>query len=184
MSTTPRTPKRPNILIILTDEERYPVPEETPELKRFRETELIGRRWLQESGTTFHNHYTAATACTPSRACLFTGQYNTIHGVSETFGFAKVGSSFSTHTRSSIASPLSEPFFLLFSFLFLTCRRQKTPAFGGWSQARCPRWGTSFARQDTRLSTRYDDEQKREPSSTRKDEKETPIFRDKQLLMN
>lgn len=89
-SPRPRRPSRPNFLIILTDEERYPVPEETAELRHFRDTELIGRRWLQQSGTTFHNHYTSATACTPSRACLFTGQYSTIHGVSETFGFAKV----------------------------------------------------------------------------------------------
>jgi len=84
-----KVPKRPNILFILTDEERYPVPEEDEKLKAFREQHLPARRRLQETGITFHNHHVSSCACTPSRACLFTGQYPSVHGVKETYGFAK-----------------------------------------------------------------------------------------------
>jgi len=83
------TPKRPNILLILTDEERYQVPEETPELMKFRETYLPTRKELADKGLTFHQHYTAATACSPSRASLFTGHYPSLTDLSETYGFAK-----------------------------------------------------------------------------------------------
>ena len=40
-------------------------------------------------GLEFHRHYAGSTACTPSRATLFTGQYPSLHGVSQTDGTAK-----------------------------------------------------------------------------------------------
>jgi arylsulfatase A-like enzyme len=36
-----------------------------------------------------HRHYAGSTACVPSRATLFTGQYPSLHGVSKTDGIAK-----------------------------------------------------------------------------------------------
>src|SRR5271170_5047822 len=49
----------PNILVIMTDEERYPPP------------------------------YAGSTACLPSRTTLFTGQYPSLHGGTNTDGMAK-----------------------------------------------------------------------------------------------
>jgi arylsulfatase A-like enzyme len=42
-----------------------------------------------ENGIEFHRHYTASTACVPSRTCLFTGQFTSVHGVHQTTGAAK-----------------------------------------------------------------------------------------------
>lgn len=82
-------PARPNILVIMTDEERYPPVYETPEIRRYRATQLPGQQALRARATEFHRHYAASTACVPSRACLFTGHYPTLHGVRATDGAAK-----------------------------------------------------------------------------------------------
>ncbi len=80
---------RPNVLVIMTDEERYPPPYETAAVEKFRHDELPARRSLIESGLQFHRHYAGSTACLPSRATLFTGQYPSLHGASQTDGAAK-----------------------------------------------------------------------------------------------
>jgi len=82
-------PARPNILVIMTDEERYPPAYETEEIREFRRTQLPGQQELRARGTEFHRHYAASTACSPSRACIFTGHYPTLHGVRATDGAAK-----------------------------------------------------------------------------------------------
>ncbi len=41
------------------------------------------------NGVEFKNHYTGATACAPARATIFTGQYPSLHGVTQTTGVAK-----------------------------------------------------------------------------------------------
>jgi arylsulfatase A-like enzyme len=79
----------PNILLIMTDEERYPPPYEPDAVKTFRKTQLTARESIRSSGIEFHRHYAGSTACTPSRATLFTGQYPSLHGVSSTDGAAK-----------------------------------------------------------------------------------------------
>lgn len=79
----------PNILLIMTDEERYPPPYEDAAVKEFRRTQLTARERLRSSGLELHRHYAGSTACTPSRATLFTGQYPSLHGVSQTDGTAK-----------------------------------------------------------------------------------------------
>lgn len=83
------TAKRPNILLIMTDEERYPPVYETDEIRRFRDTQLPGQQALRARSVEFHRHYVASTACVPSRTCLFTGHYPTLHGVRATDGAAK-----------------------------------------------------------------------------------------------
>ena len=80
---------RPNILLIMTDEERYPPPYEPESVRAFRRDQLPARESLREAGTEFHRHYAGSTACTPSRATLFTGQYPSLHGVTATGGVAK-----------------------------------------------------------------------------------------------
>jgi len=79
----------PNILLIMTDEERYPPPYETDGVRRFRREWLSARESLREGGLEFHRHYAGSTACLPSRTTLFTGQYPSLHGGSNTDGMAK-----------------------------------------------------------------------------------------------
>jgi arylsulfatase A-like enzyme len=80
---------RPNILLIMTDEERYPPPYEDDSVRSFRSSQLLAREALRSRGVEFHRHYAGSTACTPSRATLFTGQYPSLHGVRSTDGVAK-----------------------------------------------------------------------------------------------
>jgi arylsulfatase A-like enzyme len=80
---------RPNILFIMTDEERYPPPYESDAVRSFRSSQLSARESIRSRGVEFHRHYAGSTACTPSRATLFTGQYPSLHGVTGTAGIAK-----------------------------------------------------------------------------------------------
>ncbi len=78
---TGRKPKkRQNIVLIITDQQRqaqhWPpgwIEENMPTMAR-----------LQKNGVTFTNCYTAATACSPSRASFMTGVYPSLNGVSDT----------------------------------------------------------------------------------------------------
>jgi arylsulfatase A-like enzyme len=80
----------PNILLIMTDEERYPPPYESDSVAAFRRSQMSARERIRGSGgLEFHRHYAGSTACVPSRATLFTGQYPSLHGVSQTDGIAK-----------------------------------------------------------------------------------------------
>jgi choline-sulfatase len=84
-----RLRRRPNILVIMTDEERYPPPYESEALREWRETELPGRALIRRHGLEFNRHYIASAACVPSRASFFTGHYPSLHGTSQTDGAAK-----------------------------------------------------------------------------------------------
>ena len=79
----------PNILVIMTDEERYPPPYEGESLERFRREQLGARQSIRDGGLGFHRHYAGSTACLPSRTTLFTGQYPSLHGGTNTDGVAK-----------------------------------------------------------------------------------------------
>ncbi len=83
---------QPNILLIMTDEERYPPLYESDTVRSFRRDQLPARESIRASGVEFHRHYAGSTACTPSRATLFTGHYPSLHGVSSTDGVAKQNS--------------------------------------------------------------------------------------------
>ncbi|HZI43758.1 MAG TPA: sulfatase-like hydrolase/transferase [Ilumatobacter sp.] len=80
---------RPDVVVILTDQERAAPPYETDALREWRERSLPGRRWFAEHGVTFRRHYTGSLACAPSRPTLFTGQYPDVHGVTQTDGLGK-----------------------------------------------------------------------------------------------
>src|SRR5205085_4626467 len=60
--------KRPNILVFMVDEERYPVSYETEETKKWRKRTFKAFDWFREHGIEFHNHYASSAACVPSRA--------------------------------------------------------------------------------------------------------------------
>lgn len=63
--------KRPNIVVILTDQERYPThwPEGWAK-EHLKATEL-----LKKNGLFFTHAYTAACECTPSRAVIYSGEH-------------------------------------------------------------------------------------------------------------
>ncbi len=61
--------KRPNVLLIIVDQMRYP--RWTPELR----TPNIDR--IAAQGVSFTRGYCSAVPCSPSRACLLTGTYTT-----------------------------------------------------------------------------------------------------------
>ena len=80
---------KPDVVVIMTDEERAPTPYEGDELKSWRDNSLTGRKWFKENGISFLRHYTGSLACVPSRPTLFTGQYPDLHGVTQTDGLGK-----------------------------------------------------------------------------------------------
>ncbi len=102
---------RPNILLITCDQYRFPrfsygaeggfaeplkqilgfqgtVDETNPYAKFFP-----GLLKLRENAVVLRNHTIAASACTPSRAVIYTGQYGTKTGVTQTDGLFKNGDS-------------------------------------------------------------------------------------------
>lgn len=80
---------RPDVVILMTDEERAAPPYEGPELTTWRERTLAGTRWFAENGVSFERHYTGSLACVPSRPTIFTGHYPDVHGVTQTDGLGK-----------------------------------------------------------------------------------------------
>ena len=81
--------RRPNILLILTDQQHNPPTYESGELAEFRREHLAGVERLRQNGVSFRHHYPMSAACAPSRASLMTGQYPSLHGVTQTPGIAK-----------------------------------------------------------------------------------------------
>ena len=80
---------RPNFLVIMVDQQRYPPVYESADLAQFRKTRLKTQEAIRQNGVEFHRHYTASAACVPSRASFFTGHYPSLHGVTSTDGAAK-----------------------------------------------------------------------------------------------
>ncbi len=86
---TSRGAPPPDIVVIMTDEERAAPIYEPDELRAWRQATLPGRRWFDEHAVTFSSHYTGSLACVPSRPTIFTGQYPDLHGVTQTDGLGK-----------------------------------------------------------------------------------------------
>ena len=74
--TTPRRSgarrSRPNILLIVTDQERANLPAQLP---------LPGHDWLKQRGTVFDNYFVHTAPCGPSRSTIYTGQHTQKTGV-------------------------------------------------------------------------------------------------------
>lgn len=77
---------RPNLLILITDQERFP--QHWPD--GWAKENLPGRRRLARHGLTFTRAFCAASMCSPSRATLFTGLYPAHHGVTEVLNLTPV----------------------------------------------------------------------------------------------
>jgi arylsulfatase A-like enzyme len=86
---SPAPPARPDVVLILTDQERAAPPYEDEALRAWRAQALPARRWFDEHGVSFTRHYTGSLACVPSRPTLFTGHHPDVHGVTQTDGLGK-----------------------------------------------------------------------------------------------
>ena len=71
--------RHPDVVIIMTDEERNAPTYEGSDLKAWREEALPARHWFKQNGVSFERHYTGSLACVPSRPTLFTGHYPVLH---------------------------------------------------------------------------------------------------------
>jgi arylsulfatase A-like enzyme len=67
---TAGAPRRPNVLIIVTDDQRQG-------LAVMPQT----RQWMKKGGTRFANAFVTTPLCCPSRSSIFTGRYTHNHGV-------------------------------------------------------------------------------------------------------
>ncbi len=85
--------RRPNVLLVMTDQQHHPPPYESEELAEFRREHLAGVERLRQNGVSFRHHYPMSAACAPSRTSLLTGQYPSLHGVTQTDGIAKTADS-------------------------------------------------------------------------------------------
>ena len=75
-----RASKQPNILLIVSDEERR-----NDWLEGV--VELPAHERLRRDGLSFNRYYTHASPCSPSRASLYTGRYLAQHGVVDNVSF-------------------------------------------------------------------------------------------------
>ncbi|MEJ6511648.1 MAG: sulfatase-like hydrolase/transferase [Actinomycetota bacterium] len=80
---------RPNFLVVIVDEQRFPPGYESDALKAWREANLPAQAMLRAEGLELLDHHIMAAACAPSRTSFLTGQYPSLHGVSQTSGIAK-----------------------------------------------------------------------------------------------
>ena len=74
--------RRPNLLLIVTDQQRYP--RHWPEDAQWRRELMPADAELARTGLTFTSAFAATCMCSPSRATLFTGRYPSRHGVTLT----------------------------------------------------------------------------------------------------
>ncbi len=65
--------KKPNVLIVMCDQERYP--QWTPELP------LPARDWMDQRGVSFERYHHSAVQCSSARACMWTGMYTPQNGI-------------------------------------------------------------------------------------------------------
>jgi choline-sulfatase len=63
--------KRPNFLILICDENRYPPVYESEVTKQYRAAFLRAQNALRAHGVDFQRHYAASVACVPSRASIY-----------------------------------------------------------------------------------------------------------------
>ena len=96
---------RPDVVVLMTDEERAAPPYESPQVAAWRRTALPGAAWFQNNAVNFGRHYTGSLACVPSRPTIFTGHYPAVHGVSQTDGLGKMADDSRMRTSISHADP-------------------------------------------------------------------------------
>jgi choline-sulfatase len=78
--TIGKLPAQPNIVVLMTDQERYHV--HWP--SGWVDSNLQAYARLRRHGLTFHRAYTSASECAPSRAAMMTGQFAPANRVART----------------------------------------------------------------------------------------------------
>lgn len=81
--TIPVPGQRPNIILIITDQERYP--HHWP--ADWAAQNLPAHQRLMANGLSFRRFFCSASMCSPSRATLFTGVHPAQHGVTRTLTY-------------------------------------------------------------------------------------------------
>ena len=81
--TIPVPGQRPNLLLIITDQERHP--QHWP--ANWAAQNLPAHQRLMANGLSFRRFFCNAAMCSPSRATLFTGLYPAQHGVTRTLTY-------------------------------------------------------------------------------------------------
>jgi choline-sulfatase len=74
--------KPPNLLLLITDQQRYP--RHWPDFPGWLRDLTPNQHALEQTGLTFHRAFTNTSMCSPSRATLLTGRYPAQHGVTLT----------------------------------------------------------------------------------------------------
>lgn len=89
--------KPPNLLLIITDQQRYPM--HWPEDRDWLDELMPADAELARTGVTFEETCIASCMCSPSRASLFTGRWPAEHGVDLTLtrGGAEIDREHSRH---------------------------------------------------------------------------------------
>ena len=100
-----RPSRRPNLLVLITDQERFP--RDWPE--GWADEHLPNRGRLSRHGLTFRRAFCSAAMCSPSRASLFTGLYPAQHGVTQVlqYGTDAVGQATLQPSTKNMASLLA-----------------------------------------------------------------------------
>jgi arylsulfatase A-like enzyme/putative intracellular protease/amidase len=80
---------RPDVIVIMTDEERAAPSYESAAIASWRRETLASTKWFADNAVSFTRHYAGSLACVPSRPTLFTGHYPDVHGVTQTDGLGK-----------------------------------------------------------------------------------------------
>ena len=80
-SESPKLPKAPNIIVLMTDQERHHM--HWP--PGWTEKNLPSLQRLKRNGLYFKRAYTAATQCSPSRALMLSGRFAPTNRVTQTF---------------------------------------------------------------------------------------------------
>ena len=109
MTTKNDTNQRPNILFFMVDQMHYPrfeqggFDQQISDILGFKDIDHLdsnqfakhypGFMALRENAVVLKNHRIATAACVPSRTALFTGQYGTKTGSTQTDGLFKSGTS-------------------------------------------------------------------------------------------
>lgn len=87
VSAAPRAGKKPNLLFIMTDQQRF----DTLTVNGNPNMKVPVMDALAKSGANCQGYFTNSPVCVPSRCNLFTGRYPHSHGITENYNLLEAG---------------------------------------------------------------------------------------------